>query len=1214
MRSWMTCSRAACRTALAALVAVAVLAPGLAGAAVDRVVTPEEQAWLDQVNAEIERNGYDWVAGPTSVSGLTPEQKARLLGGEIPPEVQAIYDTLRPEPEALRASFRSSFDWRALGGVTPAKDQADCGSCWAFGATGATEAHAKIYEGVTLDLSEQQALDCNTYGSSCDGGWAGAAYEVHMSPGAVSEECLPYRAQDGLTCRQGLCEPQAIIDGSANVANTVAALKYACQTYGPIAVGMCVYDDFYGYQNGCYEHTGTSSTNHVVLLVGWDDAMCSGAGAWICKNSWGRDFGEDGFFYIKYGTCRIGEGALRPVNTHVPKTLLVPTQYATIPAAMTASKRGDTIKVAGGTYNGPITVSDYRILLGGYSPDFSERDPDAYPTIVDGGGTGNVFSCQAVNRVVIDGFKITNSSGSTAGVNIANAQVTVRDCEIYGCWRGVSVVYASGATTSGQAVVEYCDIHDNSAAGVYIYDPNNPRVRVEWNAIYQNGTYGVYAYSEPTDIINNTIALNGSNGINVATAGSDPVKNNIVASNTGYGINCASATPVITYNDVWSNTAGDYNGCTGGAGSISQDPIFCDGPGGDVSVHATSPTLDAGEFGADMGALGIGCPAGPQNLVVAQNGASLELVWERPEPGFVPDYYVVYRDTTALPNYVLGTVAAPDTTFTDVTIPPCREHMYRVSAVDASLLETASSNIEPGEICYAGPVNLRVTFVEGANELAWSPGEGPIDYYAIMRGNELAAPDSIDLVSSADTTYVDLTEGECPRDNYEYEILPVYDTGWHGSRSPLQDIDPTPSPPSGVTVQWSGSDAVLTWSPNCESDFRRYWVYRDTAPISPPVNDELLITFTPDTTYVDPGLDPGGTYFYRLTATDASSKRSDYSAMVWLGEGETISVPSQYATIQAAINASAALDTVLVSPGTYSEHITLKDGVFVVSSGGAAATTISSSSGTIVTASGLGDLALLKGFTVDGLGTATYGLDAWGSYLRVEDCTFKRATYGASFRYGGACGVSGNVFTLNQNGVACGDSSMPVLTGNEFNGNPFTGLYNSGAPGPLLGGSLADANDFVNRGAFHVFNLVATPVAAEYNYWGDACVESSWFYGAVDYVPWTDEVHSGVYTECSNDVPDGGRAYASHNYPNPFNPVTAISYTVPGAGAQVRLAIYDLTGRKVRTLVDEGKAGGDHVVTWRGEDEAGRAVGSGVYFYRLEIGDYRVERKMVMLK
>ncbi len=137
---------------------------------------------------------------------------------------------------------------------------------------------------------------------------------------------------------------------------------------------------------------------------------------------------------------------------------------------------------------------------------------------------------------------------------------------------------------------------------------------------------------------------------------------------------------------------------------------------------------------------------------------------------------------------------------------------------------------------------------------------------------------------------------------------------------------------------------------------------------------------------------------------------------------------------------------------------------------------------------------------------------------------------------------------------------------------------------------------------------------AEYNYWGDDCADPAWFYGAVDYIPWTDETHTAVYTECLSGVDGGGRMIASYNYPNPFNPTTAISYTVPAPGAEVRLTIYDLAGRVVRTLVTGTEQGGEHVVVWHGRDDAGRSVGSGVYFYRLVVGDESIERKMVMLK
>ena len=198
--------------------------------------------------------------------------------------------------------------------------------------------------------------------------------------------------------------------------------------------------------------------------------------------------------------------------------------------------------------------------------------------------------------------------------------------------------------------------------------------------------------------------------------------------------------------------------------------------------------------------------------------------------------------------------------------------------------------------------------------------------------------------------------------------------------------------------------------------------------------------------------------------------------------------------------------------------------------------------------------------------------------------------------------------------MACSDTSEPRLIGNTFDGNT-RGVRNFGEPGPVIGGSLAAANDFANN-TRHVSNVseLGAVVRAEYNYWGDDCVDPAWFYGDVDYTPWTDEAHTGVYTECLSGVEGEWGVEASYNYPNPFNPTTAISYTVPAPGAEVRLTIYDLAGREVRTLVAGAEQGGEHVAVWHGRDDAGRVVGSGVYFYRLVVGDKSIERKMVMLK
>jgi hypothetical protein len=85
-------------------------------------------------------------------------------------------------------------------------------------------------------------------------------------------------------------------------------------------------------------------------------------------------------------------------------------------------------------------------------------------------------------------------------------------------------------------------------------------------------------------------------------------------------------------------------------------------------------------------------------------------------------------------------------------------------------------------------------------------------------------------------------------------------------------------------------------------------------------------------------------------------------------------------------------------------------------------------------------------------------------------------------------------------------------------------------------------------------------------------------------------------------------------YPNPFNPVTTISYDLRDPSA-VNLTIYDVTGKLVQTLVAaEPTPAGHHEVVWKGRDQAGRVVAAGVYFYRLDAGGYSETRKMILVR
>jgi hypothetical protein len=85
------------------------------------------------------------------------------------------------------------------------------------------------------------------------------------------------------------------------------------------------------------------------------------------------------------------------------------------------------------------------------------------------------------------------------------------------------------------------------------------------------------------------------------------------------------------------------------------------------------------------------------------------------------------------------------------------------------------------------------------------------------------------------------------------------------------------------------------------------------------------------------------------------------------------------------------------------------------------------------------------------------------------------------------------------------------------------------------------------------------------------------------------------------------------NHPNPFNPGTTIPYTLPET-APVRIEIFDTGGRRVRILVDEDQSPGFRSVNWDGRNDTGDTVASGVYFCRIQAGDFSATRKMVLIR
>jgi len=262
----------------------------------------------------IEKKGLHWKAGYTSMMALTPEERQMRLGLKVPANVERRFAELDKLPPPLLLDTEDVFDWRDLNGVTPVKAQGNCGSCWDFAAVGSFESAILIADDEELDLSEQQVLSCNTGGSSCDGGWMEDAYNLFMDYGAIDESCMPYEADDTVPCTQEQYDPLAYMIGYEDIPNNVAIIKNSLLS-GPLSTTFTVYDDFFSYNGGCYEHEDTAPINHAVVIIGWDDAMCDGYGAWIVKNSWGPGWGLNGYFYMKYGSCYIGSNTQRPVYT-----------------------------------------------------------------------------------------------------------------------------------------------------------------------------------------------------------------------------------------------------------------------------------------------------------------------------------------------------------------------------------------------------------------------------------------------------------------------------------------------------------------------------------------------------------------------------------------------------------------------------------------------------------------------------------------------------------------------------------------------------------------------------------------------------------------------------------------------------------------------------------------------------------------------------------
>lgn len=202
------------------------------------------------------------------------------------------------------------YDWRWYAhGLTPVKRQR-AGDCWAQGTVGVLESLVKIELDKAEDLSVQQVISCSGSGTAARGGTF--AHQYHVRKGAVTTAEYPYVARD-TWCKSGLNPTYRLkrwgYVGNENSRPTVTQLKQAIMEHGPIAVTIYANSALQNFQgSGVFKGCGNGQTNHIEVIVGWDDTE-AGGGVWFVRNSWGESHGDKGYAKIPFGCSRVGETA-----------------------------------------------------------------------------------------------------------------------------------------------------------------------------------------------------------------------------------------------------------------------------------------------------------------------------------------------------------------------------------------------------------------------------------------------------------------------------------------------------------------------------------------------------------------------------------------------------------------------------------------------------------------------------------------------------------------------------------------------------------------------------------------------------------------------------------------------------------------------------------------------------------------------------------------
>jgi cathepsin L len=278
-------------------------------------------AKIHKHNLEADLGMHTYTLGMNRFGDMTHEEFKKQMNGL---KMSTTTDTTEFDRHTFLApsniAIPDAVDWRKQGYVTPVKDQGQCGSCWAFSATGSLEGQHFAQAKKLVSLSEQNLVDCSgKFGNlGCDGGLMDQAFQyIKANKGIDTEESYPYEARDG-KCRFKKAHIGATDTGFTDIKpKNETDLQVAIATIGPISVAIdASQDSFQFYKKGVYNEPDCSSTelDHGVLAVGYDKD--GSKEYYIVKNSWGTSWGQEGYIWMsrnKKNQCGIATMASYPL-------------------------------------------------------------------------------------------------------------------------------------------------------------------------------------------------------------------------------------------------------------------------------------------------------------------------------------------------------------------------------------------------------------------------------------------------------------------------------------------------------------------------------------------------------------------------------------------------------------------------------------------------------------------------------------------------------------------------------------------------------------------------------------------------------------------------------------------------------------------------------------------------------------------------------------